>query len=594
MMCCGLIHWRRARKGVLQTTGLRNTVRECADRRAALIASLLATVSLCSTLRGQSLACCTTSGSCTDSDHNACVTLPGEPYPPGTDCATTVCTSTALVQAPVFGNPPTGGCLEAWGELSAFAGIQTAADDFTLAETAAITEIHWWGTYQNWLDVTPPQPAPDQFQIAVWSHVAALTGSPPTSFDRPGTALKLLVVDRSALSETYVGCSLDTLLQNPFGATFRYSWSIPSGDQFVATGGTTYWLSIAAVYGNTACACDADVTAPFGTYDTADVDFVVAQIGCPVGMGDTNCDAADVNCDSVVDGADQTMANCQRVSAFADPACCFVAPVTAWGWAVRPLSSNAGAVRIQSPTMATDGSSFGVGESLTDTTATAWDASFALVTTPTSLVAPDAPLADLSGVDRNRYLGFRVPVPWSGASVGIRVRLVSLDRFSSFDGALRWAGIPGTFPDDTNAGTTFAASGLRCDPVFSVWPQNEPAFVYGPDVVPGSTYELQAVDMSCQGDLGNEACYSSPLVVSTNKWGDIVVPIGGASQPNFADISAVVDKFQGVAGAVSKTRAQVQPDTPDPNTAINFQDISAVVRAFQLAPYPFSGPQTCP
>jgi hypothetical protein len=56
----------------------------------------------------------------------------------------------------------------------------------------------------------------------------------------------------------------------------------------------------------------------------------------------------------------------------------------------------------------------------------------------------------------------------------------------------------------------------------------------------------------------------------------------------------VVDKFRQLAGAVSKTRAQLQPHVPNPGNLINFLDISAAVDAFRGRPYLFSGPCPCP
>jgi len=428
----------------------------------------------------------------------------------------------------------------------------------------------------------------------LWSHESAFGGDPPTPFDRPAIILKQWIVDRAATSETYVACTLLRSLDFPFGSAFRYSVSFAEPDRFSATAVTPYWLSIAAIYGNINCDCDADVAAPFGVYNAADVSFVDSHIGCPVGTGDPDCDAADVNCNGTVDAADKTMANCQFVAAWADPACCLVAPSTPWGWVTRPLESNPGAVRVLSPTTITQGATFGAGQQVSDDSASAWDASLVLVTESTEFVVPDAPLADPDGVKRNRYLGFQAPISWSGRDIAVRVTLQSLNQFPAFNGEFRWSGMPQTFIDNVTTGSTFQSAILQCAPSFVPWTQVEPMFLRGIEVVPGSTYSLQAVDSTCPGSLANENCYSAPLIVETGQWGDLVAPFENVSQPDFGDITAAVEKFKDMAGAISKTRAQVQPNLPDPASAITFSDISAVVDAFKGFAYPFAGPTPCP
>ena len=96
--------------------------------------------------------------------------------------------------------------------------------------------------------------------------------------------------------------------------------------------------------------------------------------------------------------------------------------------------------------------------------------------------------------------------------------------------------------------------------------------------------------------LGN--C-SAPLLVDTGKWGDAVAPFGGGSQPSFADISAVVDKFRNLASAPDTPRVDFvgaggpgQPNTP--NQAASFADVSAAVDAFRTFPYPFTVPACSP
>ena len=118
--------------------------------------------------------------------------------------------------------------------------------------------------------------------------------------------------------------------------------------------------------------------------------------------------------------------------------------------------------------------------------------------------------------------------------------------------------------------------------------------MFGTEVVPNSTYEVQRVDVSC-ASLGDESCYSEPLVVETAKWGDVAAPFSrGASQPDFFDISQLVDKFQRNPGTPSKPRSQLAGDSVTPDGLVDFNDISATVDGFQQFSFAFSGPGTCP
>ena len=121
--------------------------------------------------------------------------------------------------------------------------------------------------------------------------------------------------------------------------------------------------------------------------------------------------------------------------------------------------------------------------------------------------------------------------------------------------------------------------------------------IYGAEILPGSTYDVQIIHEICSGELLNETNYSLPLTVRTGEWGDIVAPFavpGGSNGRNFLDIAAVVGKFQEAPGAPVKVRAQLQPNEPNPDAPVSFLDVSTDVGAFKGGVYPFSGPVSCP
>ena len=136
---------------------------------------------------------------------------------------------------------------------------------------------------------------------------------------------------------------------------------------------------------------------------------------------------------------------------------------------------------------------------------------------------------------------------------------------------------------------------MQCDPHFDNFGSAELVHVFGAGVIPGATYEVQTVDTSCV-DLNDPGCYSDPLTVQTGTWGDIAKPfwtVEEPSQPDFRDIAAAVESFTAAPGAPIKARAQLQPNVPDPNLAVDFKDIAEAVAAFVTNHYPYDGPSSC-
>ena len=81
---------------------------------------------------------------------------------------------------------------------------------------------------------------------------------------------------------------------------------------------------------------------------------------------------------------------------------------------------------------------------------------------------------------------------------------------------------------------------------------------------------------------------SSPLIVSTERWGNVDGnPVGGA--PSASDIGRVVDKVKDLPGAFIESRCQLREATPNPyGSAVNAQDIGRAVDAVKGNAYPFT------
>ena len=138
---------------------------------------------------------------------------------------------------------------------------------------------------------------------------------------------------------------------------------------------------------------------------------------------------------------------------------------------------------------------------------------------------------------------------------------------------------------------------VQCESHFQDWGAIDELHIFGAAIVPNSVYAIQVTHEAYSGSFDDASRYSDGLSVVTGAWGDVVTPFaadGGSPQPDFTDIASLVDKFQALATAPSKPRAQLTPNSVRPNFPIDFSDIAAAIDAFTGQPYPFDGPLACP
>lgn len=225
---------------------------------------------------------------------------------------------------------------------------------------------------------------------------------------------------------------------------------------------------------------------------------------------------------------------------------------------------------------------------------------------------PPQPLADPSGINKSRSLSVQMPAPSvaaGGELTALRVTLTSLHHpvpsyaggpatsFAAFEGQRRWVGPPSTYIESASTPTPFQAAFLQCQPYYHDWSTVGLVHIFGPEIVPSSVYTIASVDDFCAGNESNCIVVSAGLEVPTTRWGDIELPYNPPSattQPDLADVSALVNKFRNQPGAPIKARAALVPQTPNLTLDIGFDQISACVDAFRGAPYPLSGPSPCP
>jgi hypothetical protein len=129
-----------------------------------------------------------------------------------------------------------------WNEPSLYYGTQVVADDFLCNDGRPISDIHWWGSYQHWLQPIPPYPAPCCFHIGLWTDVPA-----GPAWSHPGEMIWEWWAMREQLNERPVG--VDFHPDYGLETCFAYDFYIPLEQWFWQPDtNAVYWVSIAAGY----------------------------------------------------------------------------------------------------------------------------------------------------------------------------------------------------------------------------------------------------------------------------------------------------------------------------------------------------------
>ena len=196
---------------------------------------------------------------------------------------------------------------------------------------------------------------------------------------------------------------------------------------------------------------------------------------------------------------------------------------------------------------------------------------------------------------KNRFISIRLPD--SSQSVAVRVLFLDLPKpFEAWNDEELWVGPPhqvsangaslSPIPPDYQY---FLAASLQCSPYYAEWPDSEFVHIYHEGIVPGGTYRIQLIDISCAAtDEGN---FSPAVDASASRWGDTIrdfttIPPGPPDGAvNITDVSAIVGRFGSAPDAIAKVRADLEPGCLD--LVINVSDILSSVTGFQGLDYPF-------
>lgn len=219
--------------------------------------------------------------------------------------------------------------------------------------------------------------------------------------------------------------------------------------------------------------------------------------------------------------------------------------------------------------------------------------------------APGPPVPQFDPQDKCRFLSLTIP-PAANNQVAIRVELTSLHHvmppyasgpsipFTAFEGEVRWVGPPQSFIESSADPTDVVISELQCTPHYQQWNTLGLFHITGTEIVPSSMYTAQTLASSCVGNESGCTEVSAPVVKQTTRWSDVEElynPPSATTQPDLADVAALVNKFRNAPGAHSKAQLLVAGDpfgrinaTPD----LDFTHISACVDAFRGRPYPYT------
>lgn len=207
-------------------------------------------------------------------------------------------------------------------------------------------------------------------------------------------------------------------------------------------------------------------------------------------------------------------------------------------------------------------------------------------------IATAEPAANVKG----RYLSFIPANP--GVQTALRVRMTNMPApFEAFNNQTRWLGATRQMTEESGSSgsapsPTFTTANFQCTPLCDDWGNKGLIHAFDRAIVPGATYEIEAVICDC--GTANETAFSLPLPIDTAVWGDLVGNGPGTSPDgtvDFRDIQEEVAKFKNIAGAPIKARTDLTPDIPD--GLIDFIDIQEMVVAFKGGPFPYGGPTAC-
>ncbi|MHC4642123.1 MAG: DUF7901 domain-containing protein, partial [Planctomycetota bacterium] len=136
-----------------------------------------------------------------------------------------------------------------WNEISVYDSNQIVADDWLCDNDDPVTDIHWWGSFKDWMGQDPPF-IPDSFHITIWTDVPDLSPDDPATFSHPNEVV--WEIDCTNFNYRFVGWDYDPRTKC-YEACFLFEQYLTEAEYFyqsLSPDGTpaVYWISIAANY----------------------------------------------------------------------------------------------------------------------------------------------------------------------------------------------------------------------------------------------------------------------------------------------------------------------------------------------------------
>jgi hypothetical protein len=134
------------------------------------------------------------------------------------------------------------------GDCRQYSGSNTALDDFFCDSNLPITNIRWWGSFENWSDVNVPSDyLPNEFYITIWTDVPDPNTANPETYSHPGQII--WNYNCTDFDVAFYGWEYDPQLEQTDLAKFVFNTELHPKDYWYQPGDSnTYWLGITAVY----------------------------------------------------------------------------------------------------------------------------------------------------------------------------------------------------------------------------------------------------------------------------------------------------------------------------------------------------------
>lgn len=162
--------------------------------------------------------------------------------------------------------------------------------------------------------------------------------------------------------------------------------------------------------------------------------------------------------------------------------------------------------------------------------------------------------------------------------------------FTNFEGQSQFVGPPTRYVESRATGEPMYAARLQCEPFYHNWSTIGLLHVTGEAVVPSSRYEVQVLADTCIHEETECEDISTPLILETARWCDVVTADYIPAQADFADVGALIDKFKNLPMAYSKSASLLVGENErglvNPGPELNYAHVAVAVDAFRGMPYP--------